>query len=315
MTILYSHFNIKKSTSRGMLSTLSILCSALLVSLFLSSYILDYVKMGIRLCFSSVAGSVFPFIIITDIIYSFSDFDSLRAVRYCFEKIFKISGAGIGAFICGILCGFPLGVLVSLKLYNNGIISKSECERLISFSNNTGPAFVISGIGVAMRGSYSEGIILYLSMVISAICVGIINGIGKSAQHEEDKTKKEYFSLTASVRSAGLSTLNICSFVIFFSVICGIIDLFIKNDILLSFILPFVEISNASKMLAVTASIDKRLTLLFTSFAISFSGISCHLQAKSYIMGTEINMKRYYISKLLQGVISVIITFVLIKAI
>ncbi len=311
MTVLYGRGKIKHINKIGF-TTLFLFIASIITSVYMSSCILEYVKIGLRICYGSVIGAVFPFIILTDIIYSFADFGSINALKRLFERIFKINGHACGAFIIGILCGFPLGVKVAVKLYMDGCISKDECERLISFSNNTGPAFVVSGVGIAMRGSFSDGIILYFSMVISAVIIGVVLGIGKKTTKNEVYTARKDFSLSESVKSAGLSTLNISSFVIFFSVVCGILNFAMRGCNLLSFLLPFIEISNASKMLSSLKTMSKTATLLLTSFAISFSGISVHLQAKTYIYGTDLCMKRYYISKLFQGFISALITLFLI---
>ncbi len=310
MTVLRTKNKVNQISymKKSGIAAIVIIIVSLFITLYLSTYILEYVKVGMRLCYSAVIGSVFPFIIITDILYSYADFGTITGLRYCFEKLFKINGYASGAFIIGILCGFPLGVRAAVRLYRDGLISRDECERLIGFSNNTGPAFVVSGIGAAMRGSFFDGIVLYVSMILSAICVGIITGRGKKATKNISDAKRSSFDLSESIRGAGLGTLNISAFVIFFSVICGILDLLIKSNFILAIILPFIEISNSAKMLSLIHIPNDAIDLLFTSFAVSFSGLSVHLQAKSFIHGTDIKMKTYYSSKLIQGFISVAIT-------
>ena len=139
------------------------------ISFNLSPLISDYVFLGLKLCAVSIIGSVFPFLILTDLIVSFSHFERIKPLRLLFEKLFKINGYALSAFLSGVLCGFPIGVKVSSDLYCRGTVSKDEFERLICFSNNTGPAFIISGIGVSMLGNLKTGVVLYFSMLISAI--------------------------------------------------------------------------------------------------------------------------------------------------
>lgn len=273
-----------------------------------SARIAEYARQGLRLCFGAVVGAVFPFMIISDATVAFGRFEGVPFLRKAFEGLFKINGYAITAFVTGILCGFPLGVKVACELYKNGCISKAECERLIGFSNNTGPAFVISGIGAAMRGSVFDGLILYLSTVTAACITGILFSVGQRPSREAPNIKETKFALTASVRAAGLNTVSICAFIVFFSVVCGLVTQLVKNEAVASVIISFIEVSNAAKRISLCKAFSARSSLVLTSFAVSFSGISVHAQAKSLLSGLDISMKLYYREKLLQGVLSALIT-------
>ena len=307
----YSAFKEKRIPLTLFLFLVSVAASGLL-----SPYITIYAREGILLCFNAIIGSVFPFLLLTDIVVSMARFENIAIFRYLFEKLFNINGYAISAFIIGAVCGFPLGVKVASDLYGSKAITKEECERLIGFSNNTGPAFVISGIGAALRGSLRDGVILYISMITAAIAVGIILGVGKtpSKTNIENSTYPQY-SFTKSVSSATHSTMNICGYIILFSVICGILTFPLGKGMIYSFSVSFIEVSNAAKILATASSLSESISLILTSFAISFSGISVHMQAKSFLYGTDISMNGYYKSKLIQGIISAVITAVIITII
>ncbi len=285
---------------------------SILLSVLFASCILKYVKEGLSLCFNVIIGSVFPFMILTDIITKTSHFEKTKWLSKSFERIFKINGCAISAFIIGIICGFPIGVKVSLDLYKSGYISKDECERLIGFSNNTGPAFIISGIGAGMRGSVTDGVILYVSMISSAIICGLFLSRNKKISSENTTTQEKSYDFSASVKAAALNTLYICAFIVFFSIVCGILKSTIKNNVIYSIIIPFIEISNAAKALSQSELFTRNIEMILTSFAISFSGISVHMQAKSFILGTDISMRTYYKAKLIQGFISAFVTLFLV---
>lgn len=288
-------------------TSLFVLSLAIFISGFMSPYITKYTVDGLKLCANTIIGSVFPFLILTDVIVTFADFDSIGWLRSLFERIFNINGYAITAYVIGIICGFPLGVKVGVDLYKSGFISKDECERLIGFSNNTGPAFVIAGVGFGLRGSIKEGVVLYFSMLLSSILSGFIIGLGK--QHSKKVTNRERtaYDFTSSVRNAASNTMNICAFVVFFSVICGILSLVIKNSIAYSLTASILEVSNAAKALS-KSDFPRSVSLIISSFAISFSGISVHLQARCFVSETDISMKLYYITKFIQGLIASAIT-------
>lgn len=306
--------NIKRQLLIKIKSSLAIIPSLclLLISILFAPDILNYVKDGLHLCFNVIIGSVFPFMILTDIIVATTRFERISWLRKSFEFIFKINGCAISAFIIGILCGFPIGVKVSLDLYKSGYISKEECERLIGFSNNTGPAFIISGIGAGMRGSIKDGVILYASMIFSAIICGLILGRSKNSSYKKATVTNTSYDFSASIKSSSINTLYVCAFIVFFSIVCGVLKSAIKNNLIYSLIIPFIEISNSAKSLSSGNFLNQNIEMILTSFAISFSGISVHMQARSFILGTDISMKTYYGAKLLQGTLASLITLFLV---
>ena len=271
---------------------------------FISKEIAAFVVEGLNLCANTIIASVFPFMIISDLISSYCRFKGASTVSRMFERVFKINGQAISGFICGCLCGFPVGVKVGVDLYKDGTISKSECERLIGFSNNAGPAFVIGGIGCLIRGSIQDGVVLYTTMIISAIVVGWIFGIGEKASKNVNYMENKPFNFAYTVKTASQNTLIICGFVTIFSVICGVVKMILKNDILYAAFIPLLEVGNAAKILGGTEFISRELSLILTAFAISFSGISVHMQSKSFLTTTDISMKKYYLMKLLEGLLS-----------
>jgi len=311
MTDLFYSKKIERlEKKKKLFFSLLILTVSVFISAFLSPYISKYTAEGLKLCANTIIGSVFPFLILTDVVVSFARFDSIAIARRIFEKLFKINGYAVTAYAVGIICGFPLGVKVSMDLYRSGFLSKDECERLIGFSNNTGPAFVIGGVGFGLRGSVKEGVVLYFSMILASIIAGFIIGLGKhSTQTNNEEACNTDYDFTTSVKSAASNTLNICAFVVFFSVISGILSLIIKNESVYMLLVSALEVSNASKVLA-KSTYPQNISLALTSFAISHSGISVHAQARCFVSGANVSMNRYYITKLLQGMLASLITLV-----
>ena len=283
-----------------------------LFSLFFSDEISLLTKSSLTFCFSNIIGTVFPFMILTDFLFSLLQSDGTSFLERGFSRVFKINGTGLSAFLAGILSGFPLGVKLSSELYINGKINREECERLISFSNNTGPAFTIFALGVGIRKSLSDGAILYFSMLISAIITGVLLGISKKATNGALRIKNSGYSLISSIKSAGQNTLYICSFITFFGVLLGILELFLPRAVFLSLV-PFLELASALRIINELITL-KSASLVLSSFALSFSGISVLLQAKSFLP-PEISIKKYTLTKLLQGCISAVLTCIFYKLI
>ena len=178
-------------TSAAKVFSLIALISIFVLSLLYPDRITHSVISGLDLCYKVIIPSVFPFLVLSDLIYSTCDFSSTKSIGTVFEMLFKINRRGLLSFALGLCCGFTLGVKSCVESYQSGDISKSEAERLIGFCNNTGPAFIVCGIGLGLRKSLKDGVILYLAMVLSAVMVGIIFSIGEKNEsfHGVCKTK------------------------------------------------------------------------------------------------------------------------------
>ncbi len=302
--------NLLNKKRASALFTLFTVLLTFILTIVLSDKIAHSVKSGLSLCGNVIIPSVFPFIILSDFLYAYTDFSSLKLIGDIFEKVFKINRSGLYPFILGILCGFPLGVKCTAELYKSGEISKEEAERLIGFSNNTGPAFLVCGIGLGLRGRVCEGILLYFVMVISAAITGAIFSFGKkNTKFKAPAFKNKTFKITESIKNAGTNTVNICSYIVFFACIVGLLRNSIGESFLYLSIIPIFEVGSSASILSKTKLLSKALSIALTSFAVGFSGFSVHLQALSFISDTDLSIKRYFLMKFIQGIISVIIIY------
>ncbi len=108
---------------------------------------LSAAKVGLNLFANSIIPSLFPFFVATELL-SYTNFaNSLGILFNNFMKpLFNIRGEGSFALIMGIISGYPVGAKIACNFRNNNICSKEECERLLSFTNNSGPLFIIGTV-------------------------------------------------------------------------------------------------------------------------------------------------------------------------
>ena len=59
------------------------------------------------------------------------------------RPIFNVPGESAIALILGTISGYPVGAKVVCNLKKEKIISKIEAERLIAYTNNSGPLFIL----------------------------------------------------------------------------------------------------------------------------------------------------------------------------
>ena len=97
----------------------------------------------------------------------------------------------------GIISGYPVGAKVVCNLYDNKICSKSEAERLIAFTSNSGPIFILGSVGISLLGNAQIGKILLIAHILSSLFVGIIFRFWK--QNRVDLTFRNYKSESKSL--------------------------------------------------------------------------------------------------------------------
>ena len=80
------------------------------------------------------------------------------------------------AFTMGLISGYPVGAKIVSDFREKRLITKDEGERLLCFTNNSGPLFILSTVGIALFGDTKTGLLLLLTHILACITVGIILG-------------------------------------------------------------------------------------------------------------------------------------------
>lgn len=148
---------------------------------------------GLKLWATSVLPTLFPFFIATELLCQTNFVQILGKFLNKFMKpVFNVPGESAIAVIMGIISGYPVGAKVVCNLYENKICSKSEAERLIAFTNNSGPIFILGSVGISLLGDIQLGKILLITHIISSLLVGILFRFWKKDQ--VDLTFRNYNS-------------------------------------------------------------------------------------------------------------------------
>lgn len=288
--------------------------AAFIIFLSFSDVAIEYMKKGLGLCAKSVIPSLFPFMIISELmVKSPLTYRIGGLLKHPMRWLFGISEAGGCALILGMLCGFPIGAKTAASMYDAGTISKDEFERLLCFCNNPGSAFVISAVGISLFGNKQVGILLYVCVILSSLTMGIFLNIFS------DKKKSTHFMrtynsikgcdavtvFTSSVASSAISMLTVCAYVVFFSAFNGCIATFLTNlhlpDSLSTLIFGFFEITSGVSNAVLNHG--RQAALILCALFTAWSGLSVHCQIITICSGRDLSFKKYFISKATQGLI------------
>ena len=291
----------------------------------------DSVAEALALCARSVVPSLFPFLVASSALLALG-FGELAApwLAGLMEPLFRVPGAGSAALVLGLVGGYPIGAKTAADLYRENLVSREEAERLLAFCNNTGPAFILGVVGAGVFGSGKAGLLLYLAHILASLAVGIIFRFYKPSHRPRTfrgsgpqfQSASFPAAFTHSITGAMASGLNICAFVLFFTVFLrllsygGILGTLARlTSALLSplgmdelwarrLLTGLLEVSSG-----VTSLTDGAMTgrLSMAAFMLGWAGVSVHCQVLAFLGDSGLSMGTYVVGKLLHGLLSSLI--------
>ena len=282
---------------------------ALALGLRYSELCAEGVRYGIELSVSKLIPSLFPFLVISDIIVRSGACDALtRLLGGAFSAIFGMSREGALPFFLGMMLGFPIGIRSAISLYESGRISRAELLRLSLFTSIPSPAFLISAVGEGLFGSWSFGLTLYFIAIFVSIVIGMLSRFFFS------EYEGEYFCIRRSesrsfvgagvfldaVSSSAMSLLSISAFVVFFSMLCEVLEHllasvpFFDSPYIITFFLGLLEMTGGAARAALLGVEGAPLAAAI----LGFSGLSVLCQFSFACREGALSAKPYFLSKL-----------------
>lgn len=293
---------------------------------------------GLRLCYDAIIPSLFPFFVLSTLSVELGLAGRLgRIFEPVMRPLFNVNGSCACAFALGFIGGYPVGAKTAISLYEKGECTRAEAERLLSFCNNSGPAFILGVVGSGVFLSGRAGLLLYLAHAAASVVVGLLFRFYKrranalpSAGITKIKTVRLTTAFTDSVKSSFFSVLNICAFVLFFTIIIKLLFLsgfipFAARMLAAAFyvfgfdeqaathvLTGMIELSSGVWSLkgAEVAMVSK---LSMAAFMLGWAGISVHFQVLSFIGQSGLTPWTYIGGKSVHAVISTIFTWLLAK--
>lgn len=295
-------------------------------------------KDGLALWVNNIVPSMFPFFVATELLCQTNFIYLLGKVfKKIMKPFFNVPEESSSALLLGTISGYPIGAKMVCNLKEKKIISKVEAERLIAYTNNSGPLFILGAVGISLFGNKKIGFILLLSHIISCLLVGFLF---KNWKKDNLKIDYKLFRtdtqkliklsnlgeiLGNAIKTSIVNILTIGGFVVLFSVIIsiietsGIIDIFstflnqfgIPENFAKALFLGMIELTNGVNLSSKLFIENNLLSVLLTSFLLGFGGISILFQIYSIIAKEGISIKPYVYGKFLHGLISIFITLIL----
>lgn len=305
---------------------------------------------GFQLWYQILVPALLPFFIVADLLVSLHFVNLIGALlEPIMRPVFRLPGCSALVIAMGFTSGFPMGAVLSRRLLEEKLITPQETERLVSFTNNSSPLFIIGAIGVGMFSSAPLGYLLAVSHYAANLAVGFIWGrlsvptsstvsisprkAFQNLWNQLSNENKDIGGLLGNAVNTSIKNLlAIAGFVVLFSVmtrmftVWGIMDYlahfltWVLSSINFSYPVCFgigiglFEITLGSKTIAATGD-PVLIKLLAVSIIMGFSGFSIIAQVMSIVAGLPVRLSFYLWSRFIQLTFSALITWIGYKAV
>ena len=258
-------------------------------------------KKGIMLWFNNIFPVLFQCIIVSNILLATNIVEN------------KKKSAPVFIFLCGVLCGFPIGSKLSCDFYKKGIINQKTAQLLCNCSNHFSLAY-ISGFVMAncINDKIYNPFIVYMFIYLPSVMLLVINL--PKLMTNEIKTKKSAsrFNLNMQIIDAGIisgfeTLIKLCGYIVLISITVELIMIQLNDTFAKYIIVGLIENTNGISRL-IYSNLSSSLKMILAVGFVSFGGISCILQTASIINDTDLSIKQYIYAKILTSIISLILT-------
>ncbi len=288
-------------------ATVSVLLFSAFILTVFSERASDYAYESLKVCATCVIPSLFPYMVVSQLIVSSSASRFLGRI-FPISRITGLTKNASSVILIGAVCGFPVGAKSACDMYKRGELTKVQAEVLISWANNTGPSFVVSVIGASFFNSYIFGWQLYAFQLLSSlICAFWVNRIvfpyKRTIQTTKAiPTKSSDMNFFTSVFESTNAIITVCGFIVFFSVILGFIKPFINeiSDSMGGIFASLLEFTAGSKNASAIGGAEGRF---LAGLAVGWSGLSVFCQTASFTSQYGLSLKRCIAVKSLQGIL------------
>lgn len=287
----------------------------ILVFIFIYSYeIKESIINSINIWVNNLIPSIFPFLLITSLLYNYGLIDLLSNIfGKTIKKIYNLEEKAAYAIISSMFSGYPSGSKYTKELLNDEEISLKSANHLITFTSFSNPLFVILVIGETLLNNKKLGIYIFIIHLISGLLTGILfieKDNKSSIKKERIKNRKPFIEvLIINIRETFKILLNMLGIMIFFRMIITILNKMIKNTLIKLLLEGLLEMTTG--IIDITkVNIHLKLKSALIGFFISFGGLSIHFQTKSIIDGSGIKYYKYFIARLIHSLLCFILIII-----
>lgn len=265
-----------------------------------------YVKKGLETCFLTIIPSLFPFMVVSEILCACGALDIIgRILGKPLKPILGLSEKSTAAVLSGLVFGFPIGTRALTSLYDKEEISQEELTTAIGFCGIPSFGFIVNVMGITLFSNRSFGVFMYITAIFSALISGIVFSKRKKREYKfvaptPQKEKRVSEIVTQSISSATAAIITLCAYIIFFSCIVGGVSDALLSKSMGAFIGAALELSSG---ILSSAEMGGLVGMALCGFTVGWSGFSVHCQTAALVADRVSSYSKYLIQKLFQGIL------------
>ena len=273
-----------------------------------------------KLWFYNLIPTLFPFLIITDLLSNYGFINYISKIFGKLMTIFKLPPNSSYAFFMSMFSGFPGNSKLIKELLDKKEIDENDATKLLTFTHFSNPLFIIGTIGTLFLKNKKISIIILIVHYLTNFIIGFIfRNIYKSTTYE---LKKSYF-LSQSFIKVLLNSINqsinimftIYGIIVFTSLLINIITVNINiSSFFKSILTGLIEMTQGLKLIS-EQSLSYQAKASIMTFFLSFGGVSIHMQIMSILANYKINYYIYFLSRIIHASISSLLVYFLISII
>lgn len=287
------------------------------------SVIFDAAQNAVYLWAHTVVPSMLPFFILNALLNRIGGIELIgRILRRPVEKLWKLPGEAAFILASGYSTGVPVSASLIAELRKKEILSRDEGNRLLAFSANVSPAFLLSAVSVSMLGNEAAGPVLamihYGTNLGLMLILCVFSRTREPSSHRRQPVGELKPPTMEALTDAVFQSLRTI-FLIGGMILCFFILIAVIHHIrLIPFLTTtfhvspeaaqginglfcgFLEITaGASEITRCDLPFSKQCALL--SAIMAFGGLSAAMQIASVIRETDLSLGFYLKYKLLQA--------------
>ncbi len=261
---------------------------------------------ALNICGAMLIPSLFPLTVAAELATQVGAAELMaKPLERPLSKMLGISRAAVAPYFLGLVGGYTASCRSAVLLYENGKISRADCESVIALSNLPSMGFVVGFVGGRAFGDVRLGWTLWAIAVASTVPLGLINraisahGSERVKIADAPKPPSTAAAVVEAIEGGVRAMLLVCGCVVFFSVVRGIF----------AEILPLEWAKRALGALEITqgvlesAAVGGRRGAVLCAANIGFSGVCVHCQVVALTESAGLKYRKYFVLKLAQAAI------------
>lgn len=285
------------------------------------------------LCGTVIIPSLFPFLVLAAALPNLEAGLLLCAPARLLGGLYAAPPRLAPALLMSWLGGYPAGAKVLAGQLDAGELSSQNVERALCFCVNSGPAFLVTVVGLGLFGDLRVGAMLLGCQLLAGVLTArlLLGSGGVGALPPCPTCNRQYPPmaelLVSSVTAATTATLSICAFVVLMGALSTLLTAtgvtgalctglerisggWLSPDAAGVLVGGSLEICGGC---ALAAGLPPLTLLTVVPFLLSFGGLSVLCQVAAMVGGRGVRLGRFVLSRFLHGLLTGLLAYPLLR--